>query len=41
MTGGLKLKFTFGFMERAHELLHLDKGSSVHWKVVDIPEVLF
>jgi hypothetical protein len=25
MAGGRKLKFTFYFMERTHELLHLDK----------------
>jgi hypothetical protein len=32
-----KLKSTFHFMERTHKLLHLDKWSFVHWKVVVIP----
>jgi hypothetical protein len=24
-------------MDRTHEPLHLDKWSSVHWKIIDIP----
>jgi hypothetical protein len=30
-------KFTFYFIERTHEPLHLDKLSFVNWKVMDIP----
>jgi hypothetical protein len=37
MVGSLKLKFTFYFMERTHEPLHLVKRSFVHWKIMDIP----
>jgi hypothetical protein len=36
MAGGWELKFTFYFMERTHEQLHLVKLSSVHRKVMDI-----
>jgi hypothetical protein len=37
IAGGWKLKFTFYFMERTHEPLHLVKWSFVHGKVMDIP----
>jgi hypothetical protein len=38
MAGSSKLEFTFYFMERTHELLHLVKWSFVHWKAMDIPK---
>jgi hypothetical protein len=37
VVGGWKLKFTFCFMETAHELLHLDSWSFVLWEVMNIP----
>jgi hypothetical protein len=37
MAGSWKSKFTLCFMETTYEALHLDKWSSAHWKVMDIP----
>jgi hypothetical protein len=37
MAGGWKLQFTFYFMKRTHEPLHLVKWNFVHWKIMDIP----
>jgi hypothetical protein len=37
MAAGWLLKLTFNFMEKIHEQLHLDKWSSLHWKIMDIP----
>jgi hypothetical protein len=36
MAGGWRLKFTFSFMETTQEQFHLDKWSSVQWKLVDM-----
>jgi hypothetical protein len=36
MTGSWKFKFTFYFMERTHEPLHLVKRSFLHWRITDI-----
>jgi hypothetical protein len=37
MVVGWNLKFTFYFMETAHELLLLEKWNFVQWKIMDIP----
>jgi hypothetical protein len=37
MAGRWVLKFTFYFMERTHETLHLVKWSFVHWKIMNMP----
>jgi hypothetical protein len=36
MASGLKLTFTFGFMEITHEMLRLDKRCLVQLKIIDI-----
>jgi hypothetical protein len=37
MVVGWNLKFTFYFMETAHEPLLLEKWNFVQWKIMDIP----
>jgi hypothetical protein len=37
IVGGWHLKYEFNFIERTHEMLHLDKRGLVQWKIMDMP----